>query len=418
MMDTVAKVDYDIIMLALPRWDGQYSSTAWSLAQELSSYTRVFYVDNPFTFKDYLTRRNTQQIQRRKEALLHGRDIFTNPIPGNKNLIAVTPRLTLPINWMSAGSLYDMMSKRNDRILFAALTETIRVHAIKKFVFINSFNPIFARNFPADFRPLLNIYHCVDDISKSEYISKHGTRLESEAVRKADLTLVTSMELKRLKEQDSARVYYHPNAANVALFQQAYNGSPTKPEELNAITPDTKVILYMGNICHRIDYELLRKVALHHSDKYLVMVGPRSNDGWTKYGLDKLTNVIFTGTKPLAELPRYVAYSHCCIIPFLCIPLTRSIYPLKINEYLSGGKPVVTTNFSEDIANFGEVARVSDDHEAFIAAIGKAIADDSPEQAERRVQYAAGNNWEARAKQLVEIIAENLVNDGRATQRT
>ncbi len=415
-MEIEAEVDYDIIMLALPRWDGQYSSTAYSLAQELSTYTRVFYVDNPFTFKDYVARRHDPQILRRKDALLHGRNIFHNPIEGNNNLIAVTPRLTFPINWMSAGGLYDFMSGRNDKILFDALSEIIKAYQVKKFVFINSFNPLFARHFPAGFRPSLNIYHCVDDISKSEYIAKHGTRLEREAVRKADLTLVTSMELKRLKEQDSAHVYYHPNAANVALFQHAYNGSLSKPADLNDIPSDAKVILYMGNICHRIDYELLKKIASRHNDKYLVMVGPKSNDSWLKYGLDKLENVIFTGTRPLGELPRYVAFSHCCIIPFLCIPLTRSIYPLKINEYLSGGKPVVTTNFSEDIANFGEVAHVSEDHDAFVAAIGRAIAEDSPEHAERRVKYAAGNNWQARAKQLVEIIAENLVNNGRAKQ--
>lgn len=400
--------DYDIIMLALPRWDGLYSSTAYSLAQALSVHTRVFYIDNPFTYKDYLTQRKSPQIQKRKRALTEGEGIFTNPIAGNKNLVAVTPGLTLPINWMSAGGIYDALSKVNDGILFKAIRKTIETHGIKRFIFINSFNPLFGRYFPSDFSPLLNIYHCVDDISKSEYISKHGTRLESEAVRRADFTLVTSMELKRLKQLDSPRVYYHPNAANVELFQQAFFSKPAIPPELEQIPPGKKVIFYMGNICHRLDYELLKQIASVHKDKYLVMVGPRTNENYRKAGLDTMPNIIFTGTKPLQSLPAYVAAADCCIIPFLCIPLTKSIYPLKINEYLSAGKPVVTTDFSEDIVNFASIAYVSSSHQAFVENIQSAIDTDTAELSRARVKYAASNNWDARAAQLLEIVENNI----------
>jgi teichuronic acid biosynthesis glycosyltransferase TuaH len=401
-------VDYDIIMLALPRWDGQYSSTAYSLAQALSAHTRVFYIDNPFTFKDYLKQRDSPQLKRRKSALIFGKKIFSNPVPDNRNLVAVTPKLVFPINWLFEGRIYDTLAKINDLILFKAITQTLEVYSVRKFIFINSFNPLFGRYFPESFSPLLTIYHCVDDISKSEYISKHGTRLEREAVKKADFTLVTSMELKRLKEKDSSKVYYHPNAANVDLFQQGFISKPEKPVELQVIPEGKKIIFYMGNICHRLDYELLKKIAIKHSDKYLVMVGPRTNENYKKAGLDTMPNVIFTGKKLLHELPAYVAYSHCCIIPFLCNELTRSIYPLKINEYLSGGKPVVTTDFSEDIVNFAKVAYVSNSHDTFLGNIQQAIDSDTQEMAKARVAYAASNNWDARADQLLEFVKTNL----------
>jgi teichuronic acid biosynthesis glycosyltransferase TuaH len=401
-------LDCDIIMLALPRWDGQYSSTAYSLAQALSAHTRVFYIDNPFTFKDYLKQRDSAQLKKRKSALISGKEIFCNPVPGNNSLVAVTPELIYPINWLPEGRVYDALAKINDVIVFKAILQTLESYSIKKFIFINSFNPLFGRFFPKSFSPLLTIYHCVDDISKSEYISKHGTRLEREAVKKADFTLVTSMELKRLKEKDSPKVYYHPNAANVNLFQQGFILKPAKPAELQVIPEGKKVIFYMGNICHRLDYDLLGKIAVKHSDKYLVMVGPRTNENYKKAGLDSMPNVIFTGRKILQELPAYVAYSDCCIIPFLCNELTRSIYPLKINEYLSGGKPVVTTDFSEDIVNFAKVAYVSSSHEAFLGNIQQAIDTDTVEKAKARVAYASSNNWEARADQLLELVKTNL----------
>ncbi len=400
----MAAQNIDIIMLALPRWDGAYSSTAYSLAKELSKYGRVFYIDNPFTYKDYLGNKNSTQIIKRKKALLKGEDIFTNPDRAYPNLVAVTPKLILPINWLPQGFLYRTLSRINDALVYKAIGKTIADYSIKKYIFINSFNPLFGKYFPQIFKPYLNIYHCVDDISKSTYVSKHGARLENEAVAKADLTLVTSMELLRLKSMHSSHVIYLPNAADVLLFQRAVNEDLPVPPEIKKIEEGKKIICYTGNICHRLDYQLLAKIALKHTDKMLLMIGPLANDNYKKAGLDKMQNVIFTGKKSIEELPTYLKHSHCCVIPFLCIPLTKSIYPLKINEYLSAGKPVVTTNFSEDIANFGNVAFVSNDHEQFLNNIEVALSSDNKEKAASRVYYAASNSWSARAKQFMEIL--------------
>ena len=408
----MSSTDFDIIMLALPRWDGAYSSTAYSLAKELSRYSRVFYIDNPFTYKDYLSGRNAKQIEKRKNALLWGKDVFATPDADYPNLVAVTPRFVIPINWLPQGFLYNALSRINDALVMRALDETIRSYAVKKYVFINSFNPLFGKYFPARFKPALNLYHCVDDISKSAYVSKHGTRLENESVAKADMTLVTSMELLRLKSMHSTRVYYLPNAADVPLFQTAVHEDLIVPEEIKRITPGKKIIIYTGNICHRLDYDLLVKIATQHADKILFMVGPLANDKYRKAGLDKMPNVIFAGSKPIDKLPAYLKYSHCCIIPFLCIPLTKSIYPLKINEYLSAGKPVVTTNFSEDIANFADVAFVANNHDSFLQSIETATATDSPEKVTNRVQYSSQNSWSYRAKQFMDIITNHTGKNG------
>jgi teichuronic acid biosynthesis glycosyltransferase TuaH len=397
-------IDYDIVMLALPRWDGLYSSTAYSLAKELSRHTRVFYIDNPFTWKDFLTARNSAQIKRRRNALLHGRDESTVPDPNYPNLVAVTPKLTLPINWLPAGGVYSMLSHVNDKILFSAIRKMLDRFNVKKFVFINSFNPLFGNFLPDGFTPILRIYQSVDDISKSEYISKHGTRLEKEAVRNAGITLVTSKELERLMRQYSSKVFYLPNAADIELFSTALTRDYPRPEEMRKIPEGRKVIFYMGNICHRIDYGLLRKIADHHHEKHLVLVGPVTNESYIKAGLDKLPNVIFTGRKSLEQLPAYLRFADCCIIPFLCNQLTRSIYPLKINEYLAAGKPVVTTNFSEDIANFAGVAFVSASHDEFVHNISKAVEEDSGDKVRERTECASGNNWKSRADTLLEII--------------
>ncbi|MGO8056082.1 glycosyltransferase, partial [Rhizobium leguminosarum] len=84
-------------------------------------------------------------------------------------------------------------------------------------------------------------------------------------------------------------------------------------------------------------------------DKTLVFVGPVQTEEHKAVGLDKLPNVLFVGPKHITQLANYLQYFDCVLIPFRKNTLTKSIYPLKINEYLAAGKAVIATHFSEDI---------------------------------------------------------------------
>jgi teichuronic acid biosynthesis glycosyltransferase TuaH len=309
---------------------------------------------------------------------------------------------------MSKGFLYDTASRLNDSIVSKAVDKTIKEFNIRKYIFINCFNPHFGRYFKLKTEPFMRMYYNVDDMSQGPYVKKHGVYLETEAMRRAEITLVTSTELKKLSARYSKNVVLLPNAANVKLFQNAVTKTLPVPAEIRSVLNHKKIIAYIGNICHRLDYDLLVKVSREHSDKVLLMIGPFANDNYATSGLNTMPNVIFAGKKNLDELPNYLQYSDCCIIPFLCNQLTKSIYPLKINEYLSAGKPVVTTNFSEDIRAFGDIIQVSDTHEEFVNNISKAIATDSEELIQKRIVRAMPNSWEDRAQQFIGIVEEFL----------
>jgi teichuronic acid biosynthesis glycosyltransferase TuaH len=392
----------DVVIFALPRWDGPYSSTAFSLAKELSRNNRVFYIDNPFTWKDIAKGFRSRQIEKRLSHLLTGRNAETNLSDEGRQMYCITPPPMLPANFLPEGVMYERVSRWNDRVFFGAMKKLIDRFSIRNFIFVNVYNPFYGRNFPSFFKPRLFIYYSVDNIAHSRYVSRHGPRLEDELMRKADLALTTSRELWNQARSKASSAYYLPNAADTALFTRRPSIYIERPADLGDIA--TPIIIYSGHIDVRVDLDLVRSILRKHPDKTLVMVGPHSLEASVYHELAAFPNMKFLGRRDLSQLPAYLHHSHCAIIPFRCNELTRSIYPLKVNEYLAAGLPVVSTAFSEDIQGFRDVIEIAESHNDFCNKISLAISDDSEVSKSQRVNVAAGNNWENRAKRFWEIV--------------
>lgn len=394
----------DIIMLSVSRWDQELSSASISMAKELSKNGRVFYIDHPFSLKDVIKGRKTENIKRRLKALFLGTNLFTQVEANNPNWIAVTPGLTLPINWLPKGTLYNLFSWWNNRIFFRAVRKTIRHYHVKDFIYWNSYNPFFSFSLPNDITPRLFIYQSRDNIAESNYVKKHGPELERKAADYADLRIATSVDLtKRLSTSEREFVLF-PNAARTEIFKKAQDRTLPRPAELP--NDSRRVIGYIGNICLRQDYDLIYKIATTFPDHLLLMVGPRNDKSYHNYDFGKLSNVIFTGPKQLEALPQYLAHMDVTILPFLVNDLTKSIYPLKLNEYLAAGKPVVSTNFSSDVQSFSEVIYISSSHSEFLDNIRKGIADDSEPLRKKRAEAADKNSWENRVEDFWKLVSQ------------
>lgn len=318
----------------------------------------------------------------------------------------VTMPVTIPINFLPNGAVYHWMQKINDKALFYALRKLIRDKRIENFIFMNAYDPFFGQNFPKDIKPLAKVYYCMDDIEEASYTGKHGAVLEKLIMRKYDITLTTSQELLRINTGNADYIHCLPNAVDPELFNKAFFVRLETPKEFSGISK--KVIGFIGNIEQRMDYDLVKKIAEAHSDKLLFLIGPTSSDEYITHGLNKLKNIVFTGGKKIEELPAYLQNLDCAIIPFRCNKLTRSIYPLKINEYLSGGKPVVTTNFSDAIREFSDLIYIAEDSDQFVELIDRAINEDNNVLAKKRVEFAGKNSWKSRVEDFWEIIEKFL----------
>lgn len=398
--------DITILMLSVSRWDQDLSSASLSMAKELSKSLKVYYIDHPYSVKDVVLKYASPQVKRRLPALLFGRNRLTRILDKNPNLIAFTPLLTLPINWLPSGVLYNLFSRLNNWIFCYSLRNLIKAENILNYVYWNSYNPFFSFHLPNNVKPSLYIYQSRDNIAESNYVKKHGPRLEQITARQADIRLATSVMLARKLSGMGVHFDFFPNAANVDIFKNAKKENYNRPKELNGISG--KVIGYMGNICLRQDYELIYKIAVSNPSHTLLLVGPRNDSSYHTYDFSKIKNVIFTGSKKLEELPQYLAYMDVTILPFLVNELTKGIYPLKLNEYLAAGKPVVSTNFSEDVASFSEYIYLSNNHDEFLKNLSLAIIELNNDIVKQRVAIAKSNSWKVRSAQVLTMIKAHI----------
>ncbi len=396
--------DYDIIYFTAFRWDHPYSSVSFSFAKEFVKNNRVFYINLPYTFKDFIGSWKTDLGKIRRADFLK-RKMRYETIPGHENIISAMPPPVFPINFLPKGSIYDTFLKYNNNVILNTIKQVIKDYNIKKYIYINCYNPHNLGFLPKSLNPAFNVYQCIDDITQDPWTNKHGLDLENNSVSQAEITVVTSRQLKRLKSRYTDSCYILHNAADISIFEKTRTETFEKPKELANI--NTQIIGFTGNLDHlRINYGLLKKIAEFHKDKTLLLVGPINSPEVTETGLDKMPNVIFTGSKDIRILPQYLQYMDVTIIPFSYNILTASIYPLKINEYLATGRPVVSTNFSEDIRSFSDVIYLADTDDDFLNLINKAIEENDTEKVNQRVEVANTNTWTARVEQFWGIVED------------
>jgi glycosyltransferase involved in cell wall biosynthesis len=116
-------------------------------------------------------------------------------------------------------------------------------------------------------------------------------------------------------------------------------------------------------------------------------------------------NVVIAGPKNISELPKHVKHFSAGIIPFKKTEAIKTVYPLKINEYLAAGVPVVTTNFAY-LDDFETVVRLAENKEEFKACLVDELNTDSLEKKRARQDLAKQNSWEHRAIELSQVITE------------
>ena len=257
--------------------------------------------------------------------------------------------------------------------------------------------------------PKALIYYCIDSFRDSSGAARKIKETEERLLKKADIVFVTSEELLKYCAQHNDMVHYFPFGVSIENFQRVLGEKCEAPVDIRDIK--RPIAGYIGGIHKWIDFELVSQMAHKNKDVSFVFCGPIQED---ISRFKELSNVIFLGQKKTEELPLYVKEFDVAIIPYRITEYTNNVYPTKLNEYLSIGKRVVSTNLVE-VEKFnrenGGIVRIVKTPEDFCEAVTRAVrtpADDK--EAALAMAAAQKNSWAVKLEKMSELV-DVLVKD-------
>ncbi|GAB3542002.1 glycosyltransferase [Spirosoma fluminis] len=383
-----------IICVSQTTWEGDFQKSVVQLMTELSARHPVLFIDYQYTVKDWVRGAQGKQDVPVRE-LVGLADSLTKKTGKNGQVVYVwTPPLMLPINWLP-NTLHDRFLALNSYRFISGLKRVMRRLNMRRPVIVNALNPVFGVPMLDKLNELATVYYCFDEISFESWISRHGSRYEPQYIQRVTSVITTSESLRQAKSALQPNTFCVKNGVNFDLFNQALALAEANP-------PQKPVVGYLGSMDNRMDLDLVEYCVRIMSDVSFQFIG-EINQPLIPQRLAAYPNVTFTPPHQPPALPALLANMKVAIIPYLCNEHTYTIYPLKINEYLAAGLPVVSTPFSilDDFAGVVDLAR---EPETFAEALRRALADDSPERVAERVNLAKANSWEKRAEAFEAVL--------------
>lgn len=256
----------------------------------------------------------------------------------------------------------------------------------------------------------LVVYYCIADFSK---LTPHVTELENSEnslMSLSDIVFANSAQLAQHCRKAGAKVHIFPPGLNLSAFP---------PEKLEEFTNGTDglikrrvdqlqaqmVIGYIGGLHRHLDTSLLLTMARSRPQWLWVFVGPAQ----TSLGeLPKLANVLLIGQQPHRDLHAYIRHFHVCIVPYLLNRETATVFPVKINEYLAAGKPVVATELPAVVefnAEYRVLSTTPAEPVSFLKAIEIArVSENGAATVANRRRVAVLQNWETRIETMSHLL--------------
>lgn len=377
----------DIVVISIQPWYYELGSNCKNIATHLSNHNRVLYVNMPITRRAYVSKNKTKGLEKHCSIIKNGGDAIEQVKENLWQLYPVT--LIESINWLPHTSLFRPVNKINNRRFADNIKTAIEYLHFKNIILFND-NDIYNGFHQKELlQPDVYIYYMRDFLQGYDFCKRHTSVLEPELIKKADMAVTNSTYYAQYCAGFNANSTYIGQGCNLALFQKEKN-YPVPPQISQLKKP---VIGYTGALdSTRLDHSIIKTIATFNTDWQVVLVGPE-DDAFINSDLHQLSNIHFLGRKPIEELPAFVNSFDVCINPQLMNIVTMGNYPLKIDEYLAMGKPVVATRTSA-MSIFEQYTYQANQPSEYPALILQALAGNSHNTETERIHFAKSHTWE------------------------
>jgi glycosyltransferase involved in cell wall biosynthesis len=394
----------DVVCLSSIDWTDN-----WKVHQQLARALtergdRVLFVENtgvrPPTWAD------AGRVRRRFANWARGR----RAPEGCGDRLTVHAPMVLPLPYLRAATLVN-------RMLLAARVRRWRRGWTHRELIVWTFLPTpLALALIRALNPRLTVYHCVDELASTSRAARRITASETILLRRADLVLVTSEELRLRAARHRTEVALLPSAVDIEAFDRVRDDPGAVPADLRRLP--RPVVGYVGEVKRWVDQDLLLRVAARLPEVSFVLVGPVSTD---VAGLARAPNLHLLGPRAHSQIPAYMRGFDAALIPYRVATYTNHIHPAKLHEYLAMGLPVISTSLREMVRlnrTHRELVAVADDPEAFCTEIRRALDRSDPAAVVRRVATARANSWTVRFAAISALLDSHVAaaapsSDGR-----
>lgn len=248
----------------------------------------------------------------------------------------------------------------------------------------------------------LSCYHIVDEYSFSPIEQPLSIR-EVELIKRVDQVFIHSPALLERKGHLNPHTSFVPNGVDY----QAFATTQPEPADLSVI-PHPR-LGYVGTIKTQLDLRLLLDLATRHSEWSFVFVGNLRTDTLLVDQLFKLQNVHFLGHKSIGIACAYPQHMDVCLLPYAMNDYTKYIYPLKLHEYLAGGKPIVGSPI-RSLLDFAHVVKLASTPEEWSQALTESLSTEacSTDQIQKRRRIAKQVDWGTLVQEIAGSICDRL----------
>ncbi len=392
----------NIVCISNTTWYGPYTKSTVQLMSRLAAGNKLIFVEYPYTYKDVLLALFKKSKAPATRILgIKSRILELKTDQGSVIYQLIVPPV-LPCDFIKNEVLFSLVFKINSIIYFRCLKKALKKLRMDDVISISAYNPYYGLALRNKLKEKLNIYYSYDGPN----IKRHGKRvirIDKEYSEAADAIVTTSSFLASEKAKHHSKCFVVNNGVDFEVFR--------RHSKVENFRQNEAIVGYIGSLDFRFDIDMVEAAVKALPLYKFHFVGHVRNES-IRSRLIKYSNVSFFAPVKPNEVPALLSGFSVGIIPYLQNEINKNIYPLKINEYLAVGVPVIMSKFA-DLPEFEEMADSVTSPADFIKRIKILIHEDNSLKRNQRIEFASKNTWDNRAEEFSKII-ERLLNESKS----
>lgn len=289
---------------------------------------------------------------------------------------------------------------RDRNIIFSFIEKILfrfRIGSYNKYDIVWMGYPAFFKYIPKKYSGKI-IYDCMDNYSAmcgNQRIRKTLSCSEVQLVEKAEIIFVSSRYLfQHIVELGGEKKTF--------LLRNGFEQTEVRIRVPASQKKDNYKIGYIGTVAEWFDITLLLNSLMKINGIEYHIAGPVSD-----INLSQNQNIVYDGIVEHSRLYDYSEQLDCLIMPFIVNDIVEAVDPVKLYEYISMGKCIISV-FYEEIERFEPYVYFYKDQESYLKLLERLVEEGFPPKYNQVQQetFLKENTWKARSQTMHCILYE------------